>query len=109
MKPASAADIPLATCPVLAPHVWRFSGLSVSEPDMGVDGGGGTETRTSPFEVLCRSSYCSCNPARVGTLSVDGRENVTLDRTFFLDSALDNIEEPLTLLGVASGDAVETV
>ena len=49
MKPASAADIPLATCPVLAPHVWRFSGLSVSEPDMGVDGGGGTETRTSPF------------------------------------------------------------
>ena len=76
---------------------------------MGVDGGGGTETRTSPIEVLCRSSYCSCNPAKVGTLSVDGLENVTLDRAFFLDSALDNIDEPLALLVVASGDAVETV
>ena len=31
----------LAICPILAPHVWRFGGLSVSEAD----------TRTSPIEV----------------------------------------------------------
>ena len=49
---------------------------------------------------------CRCNPIRVGSLSVDGLENLALDPTFLLDSALDNADEP-TLL--ASEDAVETV
>lgn len=75
---------------------------------MGVEGGGGTDTLVSVVVDLCRSSYCCCNPAKVGTLSVEGLENVTLDRMFFLDSALDNTDELLTL-GVASGVEFETV